>query len=635
LVGGHCQGGSETICIKDGNNIFLTSFDKFINQKMETKKSIMYHGTEIKFPNKNYEVLSFNPNNEKTSFEKVKVFTKRKHNKLLKIKTSIGKEIIVSDKHPVIIKENEQYNVKLAQDITKNDEIPVITKLPVVYQQQQINLIDLFAKSTLISKIRVKLKNKNWRDFKNLICKTNLDKKVSNFLNLNYLPFVDYLKIREKFLELSHENELLLATGRGPSFSSIPAIFDIDKNFARFIGYYLSEGCLTEDKSLRTRITLNKQEHELLDDLTNILNNWQIKFSIYQDKQFNAQTLKISNRLFAEMLRHLDAGKDSYDVNIPNIIMFNNDSIRFEVLKGVLRGDGGFSLPAKFSYFSSSKKLFEQVVLLLHNFDIFPFLQKREGLLEINAKRQLEKLTDFVLDNKKTKLMTALNNISRYAKSNNYYQADDFFISKVKNITSEINDTFVYSLEVPSTSNYITTNGIMTHNCIGIDPYYLTYKAKQLGYRPEVISAGRRINDGMGKFVVEQAVKQMILDGHQVKGAKVAILGLTFKEDCPDLRNSRVIDLIKEFRSYGIEPLVHDSMASHEEAQKEYGVNLVSWAEISNIEHLVLAVAHRFYRELNIDEYKKKLIKNAHISDVKSFLDRDAFANAGIKIWRL
>ncbi|MEM7016261.1 MAG: nucleotide sugar dehydrogenase [Pseudomonadota bacterium] len=177
--------------------------------------------------------------------------------------------------------------------------------------------------------------------------------------------------------------------------------------------------------------------------------------------------------------------------------------------------------------------------------------------------------------------------------------------------------------------------GLVGGHCIGVDPYYLTHKARTLGYRPEVIQAGRRINDNMGKFVVEQMVKKMILQGSPIKGARIAVLGLTFKEDCPDLRNSRVIDVIEEWRSYGVEPLVHDPIADPEEARHEYGVELVSWDALSDVEIMVLAVSHQEYRDMAVSDFKAKLTDNAYVSDIKGCLDRQAFESAGIKLWRL
>jgi UDP-N-acetyl-D-galactosamine dehydrogenase len=177
--------------------------------------------------------------------------------------------------------------------------------------------------------------------------------------------------------------------------------------------------------------------------------------------------------------------------------------------------------------------------------------------------------------------------------------------------------------------------GLVGGHCIGVDPYYLTHKAQKLGYHPEVILAGRRINDGMGRYVAAETIKQMILAGHCVRGAKVAVLGLTFKEDCPDLRNSRVIDIITELRTYGIEPLVHDPIADAEEARHEYGVRLASWEEIKDCDALVLAVAQRFYKSVSLADWKSLLKPEGVLSDVKSLIDPSAAAAHVLRLWRL
>lgn len=177
--------------------------------------------------------------------------------------------------------------------------------------------------------------------------------------------------------------------------------------------------------------------------------------------------------------------------------------------------------------------------------------------------------------------------------------------------------------------------GLVGGHCIGVDPYYLTYKAETVGYHPEVVLAGRRINDGMGKYVAEQTVKRLIANGSRVKGAKIAILGLTFKENCPDLRNSRVADIVKELQSYGAELYVHDPIADPEEARQEYGITLTPWEALPQVEALVLAVAHRQYRELKPEELRAKLHNPACLMDVKAILDPEAFERDGITLWRL
>jgi UDP-N-acetyl-D-galactosamine dehydrogenase len=177
--------------------------------------------------------------------------------------------------------------------------------------------------------------------------------------------------------------------------------------------------------------------------------------------------------------------------------------------------------------------------------------------------------------------------------------------------------------------------GLVGGHCIGVDPYYLTHKADMLGYHPQVILAGRRINDGMGKFVAEQTIKQMIAGGSYVKGAKVNVLGLTFKENCGDLRNSKVIDIIRELQSYGVEVHVTDPTAAADEAMHEYGVKLVSWDELPRADAIVAAVAHREYAELTADDFGRKLVKGGAFIDVKAAYDTQALQKAGHRVWRL
>ncbi|WP_075187242.1 nucleotide sugar dehydrogenase [Teredinibacter haidensis] len=177
--------------------------------------------------------------------------------------------------------------------------------------------------------------------------------------------------------------------------------------------------------------------------------------------------------------------------------------------------------------------------------------------------------------------------------------------------------------------------GLVGGHCIGVDPYYLTHKAEKMGYHPDVILAGRMINDGMGEFIANQAIKYLIHAGKVIKGARVAVMGLTFKEDCPDLRNSKVIDVIKAFKSYGVELLIHDPMADAAEAFEEYGVELVDDSSINNIDALVFTVAHQQYKAMSFDNIKARLNDDAGVFDIKGIFDRKTFADAKVHLWRL
>ncbi len=177
--------------------------------------------------------------------------------------------------------------------------------------------------------------------------------------------------------------------------------------------------------------------------------------------------------------------------------------------------------------------------------------------------------------------------------------------------------------------------GLVGGHCIGVDPYYLTHKAEMLGYNPQVILAGRRINDGMGKFIAEQTVKQMIQAGHQVKDAHVNILGLTFKEDCPDLRNSKVIDIIEELRTYGCVVHVHDPVGNADDAMHEYGLSLCPWEKLPKASALVAAVAHRHVLDRSPQELASRLAPGGVFVDVKSRFDAEALRARGHPVWRL
>lgn len=177
--------------------------------------------------------------------------------------------------------------------------------------------------------------------------------------------------------------------------------------------------------------------------------------------------------------------------------------------------------------------------------------------------------------------------------------------------------------------------GLVGGHCIGVDPYYLTHKAQMVGYHPEVILAGRRINDGMGQFIAEQTVKMLARQGLHTAGQTVIVLGLTFKEDVPDLRNSKVIDVVRELEAYGINVVIHDPIADKEEAHEEYGVNLVDWDKLPKANAIVAAVSHKAYQQQGLPALLDKLVDKGVFIDVKSAWDPAEIRKAGKAVWRL
>ena len=181
--------------------------------------------------------------------------------------------------------------------------------------------------------------------------------------------------------------------------------------------------------------------------------------------------------------------------------------------------------------------------------------------------------------------------------------------------------------------------GLVGGHCIGVDPYYLTYKAEQLGYHSQIILSGRRINDDMGKYVVENLIKNLIKADVPVKDAKVAILGFTFKENCPDTRNTRVIDIVNELKEYGLTPMITDPEADAEEAKHEYGIVFDSIEDIKEMDAVVVAVGHDQFLRFTQEDFNKMFKEGSNegkvLLDIKGILDRKEYETVGYKYWRL
>lgn len=180
--------------------------------------------------------------------------------------------------------------------------------------------------------------------------------------------------------------------------------------------------------------------------------------------------------------------------------------------------------------------------------------------------------------------------------------------------------------------------GLVGGHCIGVDPYYLTHRAEEMGYHSQVILSGRRINDDMGKYVAENLVKRLIAASTPVKGARVAIFGFTFKENCPDTRNTRVIDIVRELAEYGVESVIHDPVADRAEMERLYGVACAAESELRGLDGVVVATGHDAFRELGPDDIAAMYADPSRtkvLFDVKGIYDKGAFERAGFDYWRL
>jgi UDP-N-acetyl-D-glucosamine/UDP-N-acetyl-D-galactosamine dehydrogenase len=216
----------------------------------------------------------------------------------------------------------------------------------------------------------------------------------------------------------------------------------------------------------------------------------------------------------------------------------------------------------------------------------------------------------------------------------------DLNIALMNELAIIFNDMNIDTLEVLEAAgtkwNFLPFRpGLVGGHCIGVDPYYLTHKAQILGYNPEVILAGRRINDGMGKFIASETIKQMVGAGSNIKGARVLVMGLTFKENCSDIRNTKVVDVIRELKEYGVQVLVWDPVAEGAEAEREYGVQLVQMTDLSELDAVVAAVSHREILDYPLENLAQRCRKGAPFVDIKSAFSKSALQQAGFQVWRL
>ena len=301
-----------------------------------------------------------------------------------------------------------------------------------------------------------------------------------------------------------------------------------------------------------------------------------------------------------------------------------------------------------------------------------PILEKESGLKckvnfkvgyspeRINPGDKLHKLESIVkvvsgIDNESLDIIAKVYELVVYA---GVYKAESIKVAEaakvIENSQRDINIAFMNELSIIFNKMGINTNsvlkaagtkwnflkfypGLVGGHCIGVDPYYLTYKAEQLGYHSQIILSGRRINDDMGRYVAENLVKKLIKADIQVKNARVAILGFTFRENCPDIRNTKVIDIINELKEFEINSFVYDPQADIEDAIKEYGIEINSNLNINNMDAVILAVSHSEFFNLDIDDLNSYFSNNNKkiILDLKSVYEKEYLVNNGFIYWNL
>lgn len=635
-VGGHCFDRNEWIFVKNDDSVYpvkigeLYELLKYYNET-EIGKTRLVNPAGLK-------ILSFDLYNKRSCYKPIKLLSKRPYPKMLKINAVGNYSIKITDKHPVVVF-NNGLRIKPADELNKNDKLVVSLELPETKEDTKIDVIENIGES-LAKKIRVKLVEGSFRGYKKELKPFISDYKYhDDFFRYEMLPLSYYLKA-EKALNISRD-KIYLCTGRGPDLRKIKAILDIDEEFSRLLGYYLSEGCLTEDKTLRIRFTFNENETEYTDDLKSILRKKGLAYSEYFDRKNHSHHIKASSEILGAIIRDvMKCGTNCYNMTIPPKLFSMPKKFRIEIIKGILRGDGGVNYSnrkrsynksgkdyvhnnntASVNYFTSSGRLKQQVMLMLQDNKLVPGNELREGLIRMHGARNMNILQDMFLGSKQEKIKQYLNNVKKVITYPDVEVFDTFAAIRIKSVENYEGDC-AYSLEVEDTGTVVTTNGLVMHNCISVDPYYMIERGKQLGFNHKFLILAREINNSMPHYAVEMLEQQMQKLKKTIKGAKVGVLGLAYKANVDDVREGPAFEIINILKTKGADVFVFDPHVRK-------GSNANDLDELFNkSDYVILATDHKEFKEMDLEKLRKHRI--LAVIDGRNCLDREKIKSMGI-----
>jgi nucleotide sugar dehydrogenase len=639
-VGGHCLEKRETVFVKEENALKALQMPELIKHiEKNTHKDI--------------EILSFDPINKKSVFKKITAASIRPYSgKIVNITTEDGRLLKVTDLHPMFTYNNGRWQLKYAKDLQRGDSLPICLSLPDFKDSVASVNIDLINElkdrnSNLVSKIRVKPVDFQWKDYAvelKLIFRLESGTKIADncweYLSDNYLP-LKYLFMLEGRVRIDH-NRLRLVSGRGSSYSDFPAVVELNEGLCRLIGYYLSEGCLTHDASMRVRFSFNRSEKEYIEDVLSILGYLGVRASVYESKQWHSSCIKVSSNIFGFLIQEvLNCGSNCYNMQIPGVIFSASERNKKALIAGLFRGDGCVEHffgkwryrknekeyfhnvnTANISYFTSSRRLFQQLIALLNDLGIVATFKKRKYSLSIFGYPQLSFFKE-LFDGKKKRIIEQYLELNKNRPVNKTFKRfDNFATVKVKSTNFSTGD-WVYSVETEKPHSFVTSYGIVVHNCIPKDPLYLFWKAKKFGFHSRFIKLSSDIISKMPEYCIERLHNILAKKGITVSGAKVLVVGVTYKKDIKDLRKSPSIDIIDTLRKYGARVDYFDPVIPYLRFGK-LDLKCAALNQVSKYDCVVIATDHS-----NIDY--GFILKNAKLI----FDTRNVFKKACRKVVKL
>ncbi|MBI3088204.1 MAG: nucleotide sugar dehydrogenase [Candidatus Omnitrophica bacterium] len=582
-IGGHCLAEHERIVIKRGDDVHTPTFKelfRFLTSE-GAHRIIRRRGLTVIRP-RGLEALSFDLSTRQVCFQPLQVLISRSYEgPMVDLRTAEGRTLTVTDRHPMVV-HNGALGVRWAKDLHGHHEPVVITSLPEGRASAQIDLIDHFRLDPrYVRPIRVVPQGFFWSDYRQWLrpILRRYRKDPWEYYRRNAIPLAAFLEAEAlpSFPRINHR-QLVLSTGKGPSWSTCPAVIPLDEPFCRLIGYYLSEGCVTEDQSLRVRFSFHQNEHAYIQDVQDILSRIGMRSSLYRSRQWQACHLKVSSLPFGVLIRDaLRCGIDSYTMQVPPRLLGLSQRHRAALLAGLLRGDGGVEVSqgrrtymkrgrrythwanhGSLNYYSVSPDLFHQTVLLLHGQGILPTFKRRANLLTVFGERHLRRCAEWLDGEKRQRLLTYLDGRRKPMSLKSFRNHDTYASVKLDKLAVRNGRHTVYSAEVANTHTFVTSYGIVVHNCIPSDPMYLAWKARSHGFEPRFIELADETNRYMPRHVVEKIAQALNERRKALKGSRVLLLGLAYKPDVNDTRDSPAFDVARELAERGGVVSYHD-----------------------------------------------------------------------------
>lgn len=570
--GGSCLSGEDYVCINSGRGMEVLKFEDVFEKYVEDG--------EITAP---VHALSFCDRGSR--FSKVLAFTKREYSgTLLRIKTSMGKMISTTPRHPFLVQENGALMLRYAADLREGDYIPVITSMPNGGSARRIDLIQELQGSS-IGKIKVRPISKKFSEYKREI-RAGLKGKgweswrIYDFFRKNYMRLEAYLEVEDK-IPIKRE-DLYIFTSKG-RMTYVKAVVPLDAKFWRLVGYYLSEGCTSHEagsrgERVRVQFHFNASEKEYIADIRGLLQELGVRTSVVE--KGSAISILASSRVLGYLFEEvLNCGRDSYTARIPQAAYLESEECKMALLSGLFRGDGHVAFPGHtravvLDYGTISYELAQGMILLLHSLGVVPSYKKSWSLkstdyahfIRVSAREQVEKLKSIFPRTVEDKISSRLKSYKRAIKPTGHKNLFGFGFVKVRKVEKVPYEGYVYSMEVERDHTFVAGSGIITHNCFPKDVKALVGKAKEVYYRPAMLNAALELNEVQPLKIIELLEKR----AGRINGIDVAVLGLAFKPGTDDMREAPSIKIVTSLLIKGARIHATDPKALGE-ARKIFG----------------------------------------------------------------